>query len=120
MDESSACFAVGRKISSLSDSMMVVFPEPFQPTMRVSGAVKTIVSPFSGPKERMPWIIMRSICDMVAGCALRELSLVVVLTGCTPQVEVVKSGGAEVQARRRGGLKALAATSMAPASHDPT
>jgi hypothetical protein len=65
-----------------SDSMMVymlsvasftqtlaqrtVFPEPFQPTMSVSGVVKTIVSPFSGPKERMPWIIMRSILDMAA------------------------------------------------------
>jgi hypothetical protein len=46
-------------------SSHTVFPEPFQPTMSVSGAVKTIVSPFSGPKERMPWIIMRSIFDMM-------------------------------------------------------
>ena len=43
-----------------------VFPEPFQPTMRVSGVAKTMVSPFSGPKERMPWIIIRSIFDMAA------------------------------------------------------
>lgn len=41
--------------------------------MSVSGVVKTIVSPFSGPKERMPWIIMRSIFDMAA----------VVTTTCT-------------------------------------
>ena len=47
-------------------SSHTVFPEPFQPTMSVSGVVKTIVSPFSGPKERMPWIIMRSIFDMMA------------------------------------------------------
>ena len=39
--------------------------EPFQPTMRVSGAVNWMVSPFSGPKERMPCIIMRSILDMM-------------------------------------------------------
>lgn len=30
-----------------------VFPEPFQPTMRVSGALKYIVSPVVGPNERM-------------------------------------------------------------------
>lgn len=47
-------------------ALHTVLPEPFQPTMRVSGVVKTMVSPFSGPKERMPWIIMRSIFDMTA------------------------------------------------------
>jgi hypothetical protein len=34
--------------------------------MSVSGVVKTMVSPFSGPNERMPWIIMRSTLDMMA------------------------------------------------------
>lgn len=51
-----------------------VFPDPFQPTMSVSGVVKTIVSPFSGPNERMPWIIMRSIFDMTAAVCKHSLA----------------------------------------------
>ena len=42
-------------VAYLRASMMVVLPEPFQPTIRVSGAVKMMVSPFSGPNERMLW-----------------------------------------------------------------
>ena len=49
----------------LPEIALAVLPEPFQPTMRVRGAVKMIVSPFSGPKERMPCIIIRSILDML-------------------------------------------------------
>lgn len=34
-----------------------------------------MVSPFSGPKERMPWIIIRSILDMMAAvCGARTRS----------------------------------------------
>ena len=86
-------------VAYLSDSMMVwthvshdalghcsartVFPEPFQPTISVSGVVNTIVSPFSGPNERMPWIIIRSIFDMMAG-ACDALSHQVAEVECVP------------------------------------
>ena len=33
--------------------MIVVLPEPLEPTMRVSGVSMLMVSPFSVPKERM-------------------------------------------------------------------
>jgi hypothetical protein len=38
-----------------------VFPEPFQPTMRVSGALNWMVSPFSGPNERMLWLLVGAL-----------------------------------------------------------
>lgn len=60
-----------------------VFPDPFQPTIRVSGEVKWIASPLLGPKERMlqgsaevdrkaagkthPMICIRSICAVGHG-----------------------------------------------------
>jgi len=45
--------------------MMVVLPQPFSPTMTVSGLAKRISCASSGPKERMPRIASASRHDMV-------------------------------------------------------
>lgn len=43
-------------VAYLKHSMMVVFPDPFWPTIRVRGLEKVMVSRSVLSKERMPWI----------------------------------------------------------------
>ena len=50
----------------LRHSMMVVLPQPFSPTMTVSGLANLMSCASSGPKERMPRIDSASI-DAMAG-----------------------------------------------------
>jgi hypothetical protein len=57
--------------------------------MSVSGVVKTMVSPFSGPNERMPWIIMRSTLDMMAAVSGAGARQIVEVECAHPRVDGV-------------------------------
>ena len=49
-------------------SIMVVFPEPLYPTMRVNGVLNWIASRLLCEKDRMPWMDSLSIFDMAKEC----------------------------------------------------